>query len=99
MQRSEKTLRICEKGHKFYKSSDCNSCPTCEAERKPTEGFLSRFSAPARRALESKGITTVEELAKYTEKEVMALHGIGKTSLPKFHAALEEAGLSFKKES
>lgn len=99
MQRSEKTLRICEKGHKFYKSSDCNSCPTCEAERKPTEGFLAGFTAPARRALESKGIITVEDLAKYTEKEVMALHGIGKTSLPKFYAALEEAGLSFKEES
>lgn len=98
MKRSEKTLRVCEKGHRYYKSSDCNTCPTCEVERKPTEGFLAGFSAPARRALESQGITTVEELSKYTEKEIMSLHGIGKTALQKMKEALDEAGLSFSKE-
>lgn len=96
MKRSEKTLRICEKGHKYYKSSDCNTCPTCEQEQKPKEGLLSRFNAPVRRALERKGITSVEELAKYTEKEILSLHGIGPSSLPKFKEALKEKGLSFK---
>lgn len=39
------TLRTCEKGHSYIKKSDCPTCPTCEAERKPTEGFLALLSA------------------------------------------------------
>ena len=90
---AEKTLRTCEKGHEYYKSSDC---PTCEKERTPKEGFLSLLSAPARRALEHHGIHNVEELSKYSEKEILKLHGMGPASLPKLRKALEESGLSFK---
>lgn len=64
--------------------------------RKPKEGFLSLLSAPARRALEHYGITTEAELSKYSEKEILKLHGIGPASLPKLRAALEDKGLSFK---
>ncbi|MET3506936.1 RNA polymerase alpha subunit C-terminal domain-containing protein [Halalkalibacter oceani] len=95
---SVKTLRICDQGHRYYKSSDCPTCPTCEQERKPTSGFLAVLSAPARRALEHAGITTLTELASYLEKEILQLHGIGPSSLPKLRAALEEEGLSFKME-
>ena len=63
---------------------------------KPKEGFLSLLSAPARRALEHHGIQTVEELSKYSEKEILKLHGMGPASLPKLRRALEESGLSFK---
>ncbi|MFJ8354753.1 RNA polymerase alpha subunit C-terminal domain-containing protein [Bacillus paramycoides] len=90
------TLRTCDQGHEYYKSSDCPTCPTCEKERKPKEGFLSLLSAPARRALEHHGITTVEELSKYSEKEILKLHGMGPASLPKLRNVLEESGLSFK---
>ncbi|MCM3762517.1 RNA polymerase alpha subunit C-terminal domain-containing protein [Alkalihalobacillus oceani] len=93
---STKTLRICDQGHRYYKSSDCPVCPTCEQKRKPTSGFLAGLSAPARRALEHAGITTLLELANYREKEILQLHGIGPSSLPKLRAALAEAGLSFK---
>ncbi|WP_099157134.1 RNA polymerase alpha subunit C-terminal domain-containing protein [Virgibacillus ndiopensis] len=93
---SEKTLRICDKGHKYYKSSDCPTCPTCEQERKPGNGFLSLLSAPARRALENNGITSLEELSKYSEKEILQLHGMGPASLPKLKSALKETGLSFR---
>ncbi|OME99333.1 hypothetical protein BK124_06935 [Paenibacillus amylolyticus] len=91
------TLRTCEHGHSYYKKSDCPTCPTCEAERKPTEGFLALLSAPARRALENEGITTLLQLAEYTEKEILKLHGIGPSAMPKLRNALEEEGLSFKK--
>ncbi|WP_407272584.1 RNA polymerase alpha subunit C-terminal domain-containing protein [Radiobacillus sp. PE A8.2] len=94
---TSKTLRFCEKGHKFYKSSDCLSCPTCEKELKPDSGFLSRLSAPARRGLENNGITSLKQLSKLTEKDVLQLHGMGPASLPKLRAALEEEGLSFEK--
>eukprot|EP01035_Chromulina_nebulosa_P010937 gene10937-14648_t len=82
-------LRVCPKGHQYYKSSDCPTCPICEAERKPESSFLSKLSAPARRALENKNITSVEQLSKYTEAEILALHGMGKTSMPKLKLALE----------
>ncbi|MEO2214528.1 RNA polymerase alpha subunit C-terminal domain-containing protein [Paenibacillus amylolyticus] len=91
------TLRTCQQGHSYYKKSDCPTCPTCEAERKPTEGFLALLSAPARRALENEGITTLQQLAEYTEKEILKLHGIGPSVMPKLRSALEEEGLSFKK--
>ena len=91
-------LRICSKGHKYYKSSDCPTCPICEKERRPEKGFLSSISAPARRALELEGITTLLKLSKYTEKELLALHGMGPGSIPKLRNALKEKRLSFRKK-
>lgn len=88
-------LKTCEKGHQYEKSSDCPTCPICEAERKPESGFLSTLGAPARRALENNGITTVDELSRYTEREILQLHGIGPSSMPRLRNALEAQGLSF----
>ena len=97
MANSKTNLRTCSAGHTYSKSSDCPVCPLCEKERKPAAGFLSLLSAPARRALESKKITTPEQLAKFTEQEILALHGMGPGSLPKLRSALLDRGLSFKK--
>ncbi|MFF5995653.1 RNA polymerase alpha subunit C-terminal domain-containing protein [Lysinibacillus sp. KU-BSD001] len=96
MATSEKSKRICDKGHTYYKSSACPTCPTCEGERKPNTGFLSLLAAPARRALQSNGITSLQELSQYSEKEILQLHGIGPSSLPKLKAALQENDLTFK---
>lgn len=90
------TLRTCKSGHKFYKSSDCPNCPICEAERKPKDTFLSAIAAPARRALEREGITTLEKLATFSEKEILALHGMGKSTIPKLNDALKKVDLLFK---
>lgn len=92
-----KQLKICSKGHRFYKSSDCPTCPICEKQRKPEKGFLSMLSAPARRALEGKNITTLKKLAKYSESEILELHGIGKTTIPILRNALTSEGLTFIK--
>ena len=91
-----KTLRICDKGHKYYKSSDCPACPICETENKPIDGFLSLLSAPARRAIENEGIKNLSQLSKYSEKELLLLHGLGPSTLPKLRKALSEHGLAFK---
>lgn len=96
MANTKGTLRTCEQGHSYYKSSDCPTCPVCEKERKPEEGFLALLSAPARRALENQGIITSQILSQYTEKEILKLHGIGPSAMPKLRQALEEEGLSFK---
>ncbi|HVD97812.1 MAG TPA: RNA polymerase alpha subunit C-terminal domain-containing protein [Cytophagaceae bacterium] len=91
------TLRTCPKGHQYYKSTDCPTCPTCEQEKKPSTGFLSMLSAPARRALENHGIKTLKQLSKFSEKEIMEFHGMGPSSIPKLRAALEAEGLTFKR--
>ena len=92
-----KNMRICDKGHRYYKSSDCPTCPICENARKPESGFLSLLAAPARRALENKGITSLRILSTYSEEDVLKFHGMGPSSLPKLKSALKEEGLSFKK--
>jgi predicted RecB family nuclease len=91
------TKRTCPKGHDYYKSSDCPTCPVCEEERKPKDGFLSLLPAPARRALESKNITSLNELSKFSEDDILNLHGMGPSSIPRLRKALEEKGLSFSK--
>jgi len=93
----KKNLRTCSKGHQYYKTSDCPACPVCENQRKPSTGFLSFISAPARRALEREGIETLQQLSEMTEAEILQLHGIGPATLPKLRSALAIAGLSFKK--
>jgi DNA-directed RNA polymerase alpha subunit len=98
MTTTNKTLRTCTKGHNFYKSSECPTCPICEQERKLENGFLSQLSAPARRALVNNGINTLQQLSSFSEKEVLQLHGMGPASLPKLRSALLASGLSFKSE-
>ena len=93
---SKGELRICPKGHRYYKSSDCPVCPVCEAEKKPATGFLSTLGAPARRALENKGIKTLKQLSQFSEKEILQLHGMGKTTIPKLKDSLKTEGLKFK---
>ena len=94
---SNSIRRHCENGHEFYKSSNCSTCPRCEDERKSKDDFFSILVAPARRALESLEIKSIEDLSKYTEKEILSLHGVGKSTLPILHDLLTKAGLSFKK--
>ena len=95
-EKSVRTRKVCSKGHLYYKSSDCPVCPICEKE-KIIDGFHSILSAPARRALENAGIMTIQQLSMKTEKEILALHGMGPGSIPKLRLELKSKGLSFKK--
>jgi len=88
-------LKTCDKGHEFYKSSDCPTCPVCAAADKPESGFLARLSAPARGALEHVGISTLAKLSQYSEREILQLHGVGPKSLPILRQALHDAGMAF----
>jgi predicted RecB family nuclease len=90
-------LRVCSKGHEYYKSSSCPVCPVCENEKRPVSDFLALIAAPARRALENAGITDLEQLAEYSETEILKLHGMGPGSIPKLQKALSEHGLKFRK--
>ncbi|MCC6186270.1 MAG: hypothetical protein IT256_03875, partial [Chitinophagaceae bacterium] len=93
---TKKNLKTCKNGHQFFKSSDCPTCPICEEERKPKDNFLSVLGAPARRALENNGISTLEQLSEYSEKEVLNFHGMGKSTIPILHKLLAEKKFSFK---
>lgn len=97
VQSNNKSKRICPNGHKYYKTSDCPVCPQCEQERTPATDFLALLPAPARRALENNSISSVQDLANYSKKELLSLHGVGPSSIPKLEEALTNKGLSFKK--
>lgn len=94
-----KALKVCKNGHRFNKSSDCPTCPVCEQGRKPTTGFLSLLSAPARRALEKKGLTSLTKVSKYSGEQILQLHGMGPNAITKLKASLKAAGLAFKKSN
>lgn len=59
---------------------------------------MSQLSAPARRALERRGLTSLKTLSTFSKREILALHGMGPASLPILEKALQEKGLSFRKE-
>lgn len=56
-----------------------------------------KLSKPAHRALVNGGITTLKQLSKFSESEILKLHGIGKTAIPVMKQALKAKGLSFIK--
>ena len=68
-----------------------------QQQDEPVSDFTVGLSAPARRALQNNGIKTLQQLSKYTEAEILQLHGIGKTAIPILQKALEEKGLNFAK--
>jgi hypothetical protein len=92
----KKTPGFCKNGHQFYKSSECPTCPICEAA-KNKHGFFALLSAPARRALVNRGIKTPKQLSAFSEKEILSLHGMGPASIPMLRSALKKEGLNFKK--
>ena len=94
---TRKVTRTCSKGHQFFKSSDCLTCPICEKEQKPVGGVFSALAAPARRALENHGIKTLKQLSTYSESEVLKLHGLGRSSIPKLQQLLSEKKLTYRK--
>jgi uncharacterized protein YdhG (YjbR/CyaY superfamily) len=68
------------------------------AGSQPESTFLAGLAAPARRALEREGITTLAALSRYSEREILQLHGMGPSTMPKLKRALQQGGLSFKQQ-
>ena len=66
-------------------------------QREAKDEFLVGLAAPARRALEGAGLTTLAKVAKKTESQVSELHGMGPNAITELRAALKKAGLSFRK--
>jgi predicted flap endonuclease-1-like 5' DNA nuclease len=51
---------------------------------------------PATSALEVVGVTRLKQLTRWTEKDLLALHGVGPKAVRVLREALAERGLSFK---
>lgn len=64
--------------------------------RTVSENLLPKLGAPATRALHDAGITDLHGLARHTERDVAALHGMGPKALAAVRAALADAGLDFR---
>jgi hypothetical protein len=56
---------------------------------------LDKLAAPARRALANAGITSLDDLTKFTEKQISDLHGVGPNAMRDLQTALDTAGLKF----
>ena len=59
------------------------------------QDFMQVLAAPARRALEREGLTTLAKLARRSEADVAALHGMGPNAVGKLRALLKKEGLGF----
>jgi hypothetical protein len=57
---------------------------------------LPHLGAAATRALTAHGLERLEQVARLTESEVRALHGVGPYALDRLRAAMDAAGLSFR---
>ncbi|MCH4984359.1 hypothetical protein AB4G91_08670 [Macrococcoides goetzii] len=59
---------------------------------------LPKISKPALRALGSINVKTLEDVTKYSEAELLALHGFGPKAIRILKGVMEEQGLKFKEE-
>jgi hypothetical protein len=55
-----------------------------------------KLSRPAHRALDAAGIVTFADLARWTRKDVAALHGLGPKSFVALDPAMEQRGLTYR---
>jgi DNA-directed RNA polymerase alpha subunit len=56
--------------------------------------FAGIVSRPAQRALEAAGYSRLDDLAQFSEKQLLALHGFGPKGIRMVNAELEKRGLA-----
>jgi predicted flap endonuclease-1-like 5' DNA nuclease len=59
--------------------------------------FPRGVSGPALRALHGAGVRSVSDLARWTEADLAALHGMGPKALEILRTALEASGHTFRR--
>ena len=64
----------------------------------PAGSDLPKLSRPAHQALATIGVTRLEDLTKFTEKDIKNLHGMGPKGMRELHEALAQRGLAFAAE-
>jgi DNA-directed RNA polymerase alpha subunit len=61
------------------------------------DAFPRALGGPALRALAHAGIRSVADLARWTERDLAHLHGMGPKGVVALREALSAAGLTFRK--
>ena len=87
--------KACVKGHVFEKASDCRACPECE-RGSTVAGARPKIGAPATRALDNAGVKGLGDLTSWSERDLLALHGMGPKALDILRDHLAAEGLAFK---
>lgn len=59
---------------------------------------LPKIGKPATQALTVIGVTTLEQVAKLSENELLALHGFGPKAIRLLEPVLAEHGLTLRKD-
>ena len=84
----------CANGHVFDKTSDC-VCPKCGPGGVATSN-LPKIGAPATRALDDADVKDLEDLTDWSERDLLALHGMGPKAVDVLREHLAAKGLAFK---
>lgn len=90
--------KICKNKHLFEKTSDCPTCPICTKEEINSaynQGFP-KIGSPAYNALKHEGIS-LSDLPKYSENDLLKIHGVGQKAVDVLRKYLKKQGLSFAK--
>lgn len=56
---------------------------------------LPRIGMPATNALAVEGVTTLEQVATWSERDLLALHGVGPKAIRILREAMSERGMDF----
>ena len=62
----------------------------------PEKTDLPKLSAPAMRALNSIGVSSLAALTRVTERQLLGLHGFGPNGLKAIKASLSDRGLALR---
>lgn len=57
-----------------------------------------RIGRPALRALTAAGVTSLHDLSQWRESDLMQLHGVGTRAVSVLRQALEDEGLSLRRD-
>jgi hypothetical protein len=90
--------RVCSRGHRYLKTPSTSACTVCwpgQAAKKRASDLPTELAAPARRALDAASITSLAQLARGSESEVLELHGMGPSAIRIIRSAMKARGLSF----
>lgn len=59
---------------------------------------MDKLAAPAQRALNNAGYSTLEQFSNVSEKKLSTLHGIGPKAIDVLNTALQEHGMAFREQ-
>lgn len=63
---------------------------------RPVGDLPNEIGKTAARALSTNGITSLKKVSEHTEKQLLAIHGVGPKAIRILHAALARKGLRLK---